>query len=91
MSKLEIEKSLLADYFGKLPEPNKYPYVEYLVPIQTEPILAKRVEFVPLESPRIETMRFTKMRFVEIGFAWTIKSFFFDHTYVYVLGKVETI
>ena len=91
MSKLEIEKSLLADYFRKLPNPNKYPYAEYLVPIQTEPILAKRVEFVPLESPKIETLRFTKMRFVEIGFVWTIKSFFFDHTYVDMFGNIETI
>ena len=90
MSKLEIEKLVLADYFGKLPEPNRYPYAEYLVAIPPEPILAERVDFTPLSSPKIETLRFIKMQF-DFGFAWTIKSFFFDHTYVYVFGNIETI
>ena len=90
MSKLEIEKAFLVDYFGKLPEPNKYPYAEYLVPIPPKPILAKRVDFTPLSSPKIETLRFVKMQF-DFGFAWTFKSFFFNHTYVNVFGNIETI
>jgi hypothetical protein len=91
MSKSEIEKSFLSDYFSKLPEPNKYPYADYLVPANQEPILGKRVEFTPTASVKFETLRFTKVRFADIGFLWTIKSFFFDHTYVYVFGKIETI
>jgi hypothetical protein len=87
MSKLELEKSVLFDFFIRLPMPNKYPYAEYLVPVPTQPVLTKKPDLVLFESPRIETLKFTNMRFIEIGFAWTFKKK--EHLYVWVLKSKD--